>query len=420
MHVAGEDTVSDPSRKHSETWLVALSRKADPFFIRHAKPLRLLLLLLLLIECARLVYQGKMGDFVPIYTGATRLLAGEPLYLERTSAAYVYSPFIAFLFSPLTMLPLGFAKALFFVLCCFSALAAMRLTRQIIWRDVREMPPETVGFYFLTLSSSLYFWWNALGHGQSTPLMVALCIASYHYDLKEKPLVSGASLALALSFKPFPIVFLFFYAVQRRWRTVASSMAFLALSLLLPLLWFGSSYREVLGRWTAVSRQQQYLHDITTQTHQSVSAMWYRFFGHARPDPFALDITDPAVCFIVLTWLAIISLVVLMAIRSRSGPAANPASSDALFGACMICWAVLPPTAWKHYYVTLLFPAALVARVALRGSAASRPASHVLASLVASLLILSVLRSPGHWLSLPVLGALLLLSCLFSCQRRSD
>lgn len=407
-----------------QDWLVRIAVRVETFLVRHKRVFVGVLLLLLAVEGARLIARQKMGDFSPVFRAVERLEDGQPLYVEEQRAAFVYSPFFALISYPLSVLPLAGAKALFYLLSCLATFLAVILTTRILWPQQQGIDrPVPTGFLFLMLSGSIYFWYNALGHGQSTPLMVALVIASYFLDLYNRPTLSGVCLALSLSIKPFPVLFILFYALRKRWWTVFWCVFFWAVVLALPVLVFGSAYDEILEDWVAVNHQQQTLYDITSRTHQSVSAFWHRLFRHVDPEPFDVNVADPATWAIGITVLALLVAAMWLNIQAGRAPADSAlARGHAAFAAWMVCWAALPPTAWKHYYVTLLFPVGLLAKWVILSTSARQVASYTLQFLIAGVFLLHVTPEWAHKASFPFLMGFCTLGCVafFSLYKRED
>jgi hypothetical protein len=84
--------------------------------------------------------------------------------------------------------------------------------------------------------------------------------------LPGAPILAAAALALAIAVKVWPLFFVPLLAVRREWKVVAWTMAFVAVLLLLPALYFGFGRNfDLLAQWT---RQE-----FATQTGQA--EIWF-------------------------------------------------------------------------------------------------------------------------------------------------
>ncbi len=366
------------------------------FLARHRKPLLLLMVIIMLAEGARVAWRGKVGDFGPVLGAINRLAAGQDLYVPNPDGpAYVYSPLFALILAPLHILPDVAIRFLWYLASWATLVFSWVLSRKIIFeaRASAISPPK--GFWLLAIVPIAYFpYYNAL-NGQSTPLMMMLVLLSYQLELSSKPVLSGLSLATSMLIKPFPVIFLAFYLLRRRFKVCLSALFFLLLYMIVPVLYFRSSFKSVLASWFRVTEQQQTLYDISSWGHQSISSFWYRLLGREHPPFLVTDPSDIAFWTIWLSIGAIVGVTVFLTIRSAR-PDSTRENQHIVFALYLLCWALLPPTAWKHYYVVLLFPCALLAHFALETSVASaRACRNVLIFLLLGIILLHI-KPAGH------------------------
>lgn len=369
---------------------ISCAQRVAAFLSKHGRTFAILFAIIILAESARVGWRGKHGDFGPVISVVNHIGAGNPLYTGNLNGpAYVYSPTFALLLAPLDVLPDPLIRSLWY-LCSWAALiGSWMLSRRILF----GAPGNTSlpqGYWVLAIAPMWHFaYYNAL-NGQTTPLMMFLVLLSYYLDQRDKSLLAGLSLAGSLLIKPFPIIFLGFYLLRRRLRTCLSTIAWLSLLLLLPILYFRNAYDTVLKDWIAVNRQQQTIYDISDWGHQSLSALWYRIFDWQRPPPFLSDPSDP-VFWAIWASIALVALSTIL-FTLRSNRHCDPAADHATFALYMLCWAMLPPTSWKHYYVVLIFPLAVLAKYALLPNTTPRLARISLKLLVFSFFGITLLH----------------------------
>src|SRR5207249_7574814 len=69
-------------------------------------------------------------------------------------------------------------------------------------------------------------------------------------QLRERPVLAAASLALGISIKVWPLFFIPYMAVRRYWRALAYTIGFICLLAVLPGFYFGFGRNlSLLGQW---------------------------------------------------------------------------------------------------------------------------------------------------------------------------
>jgi len=367
--------------------MMRLIYRAGDLIVRYKRVALMVAVVALLAEATRVTWRGKTGDFGPVIDAVNRLAAGEPLYVgNETGPTYPYSPLYALLLQPLGMLPDPAIRFLWYLLTWLFVAGSWSLTARILYDRERSDAAVPKGYWFLAVAPVSYFaYYNAL-NGQPTPLMMFLVILSYYLDRQGRQWLAGIALAASMLIKPFPVIVLGFCLLRRRWLTILSTAVASCVFLILPVLRFKEHYVEVLNRWMQVNRQQQTIYDISDWGHQSISSFWYRAFGRHHPPPFLTDPADPVFWFV---WLSIAALVVVTVLTTLAAARTGRQQDEhAAFALYLLCWALLPPTSWKHYYILLLFPCALLAKIALSNEAGGKASMRVLGALVVGLILL--------------------------------
>lgn len=320
--------------------------------------------LLVVAEGMRVGWQGKHGDFKPVISVVNRIASGDPVYAGNPDGpAYVYSPTFALLLFPLHILPDGLIRFLWYLFSWTVLFWSWLLSHRLIFGSSQNAQPPQ-GYWVLAIAPIWYFaYYNAL-NGQSTPLMMFLVLISYYLDNQGKSFSSGLALAGSVLIKPFPVIFLGFFLLRRRFRTCLSMLFWVCALMVLPILYFRDAYASTLQEWLAVNRQQQTIYDISSWGHQSVFAFWYRLFGWQNPPPFFLEMSETIFWAIWVSIALIVLTTVCVTFRANRADG-NQDKVHVAFALYMLCWAMLPPTSWKHYYILLLFPVALLAKYAI-------------------------------------------------------
>jgi hypothetical protein len=145
------------------------------------------------------------------YPAAHRLLGGGNLYAFTHAqivggAAFVYPALSAVVLAPLALVSSGLADHLYTLLCIALVPATLWVTGVRDWR----VYGATMLWYPMIIG------W--LGENISVPLMFLTALAWRH---RERPLVTGACTALAISMKPFLWPLAIWLLATRRWRAAA-------------------------------------------------------------------------------------------------------------------------------------------------------------------------------------------------------
>lgn len=178
-----------------------------------------------------LVTQQWEFDDIGAYLGAAdRLLHGLPLYVTASdpSGLYLYAPWFAFVWIPLTHLP----RLPVEVAWALLLLAATGLAMSHFRRSVAEL-------CLALLLGALLF--RTAGWGNLQPLLVLLLI--YLLPTRAGPWMVG----ITASLKVLPILFVAVYVWRREWGAVAIALGVTAL-LWAPILFFDlANYPESRG-----------------------------------------------------------------------------------------------------------------------------------------------------------------------------
>jgi alpha-1,2-mannosyltransferase len=192
--------------------------------------------------------------------------------------------------------------------------------------------------------------------GQVSQLIAFLCFAAWWALRRGRPVVAGAALGAACTFKLFPGVLVLWLVLERRWRALAAAAGvWLVVAAVMTARFGFDSWRvflvaqgEVANAWVAdVSNQS--LHGVFQRLWASPAC---ELPGRVAPEALALSALV-SVGLLALAWK-----------RTRA------AGLDLGF-ACFALLSVLTSQwAWPHYAVLLVLPA-MIAATLLRG--ADRP-----------------------------------------------
>jgi hypothetical protein len=219
------------------------------------KTLILLVMIPILVGAFQLRVKRDMVDFSVNYQAAQRLRLGETLY-RPTDGHYQfkYMPFSAFLYLPFTLLPLGAAKAAWYVVVIISIYLVFSLTIRLLRAGRKKTAlasaaaAVTLGRYFL----------RELDLGQINALittLLMLMILSYDSWAGRPPRPqesrgTGLFWGLATALKPYALIYLPYFVLKKKWLTAARGFLVLGVAVLSPALFYGLKGNViVLGEW---------------------------------------------------------------------------------------------------------------------------------------------------------------------------
>lgn len=245
-------------------------------------------------------WAGHSMDIDVYWEAGTRMLqGGGKLYAESEDPVnrvglFIYPPFFATLFAPLTVLPRWLGYAFWGLIQLGLIAAGLRATRGLC-----DVPGKATGrlFYLLMGVGLIGALWVNLQEGQVNMLLLGL-VASGLWQLERGRNTSGGLLlAAAAHLKVIPIVLLPLLIAQKRFRAAAMMAGGIALLWLLPLVYSVPNYGLAGGIEANVQLSRDYVDSIvsprvTKQSafalggarapNNSLSAVTQRYFGDGQ------------------------------------------------------------------------------------------------------------------------------------------
>jgi hypothetical protein len=249
--------------------------------------------------------KNDMIDFEVNYEAGKRLrLAETPYRFEDGHYMFKYLPSSAFLYLPLSYLPLDLAKGIWYFLTIFCSAALIRLSFSLVpsttgktkWLLV--LPPLILIKYFL----------REIDLGQINTLVTwILLIMIWYLDRQtqnkshKEEIYSGLLWGIAIAFKPYALIFLPYFILKGKWRALVSGTCMLCAALLVPSLYYGIKGNFiVLSEWiSTLSQSTPTL--LTTWDNISIIALFNKWTG------------DPKLSLVLaLVFLALLAFLVLI------------------------------------------------------------------------------------------------------------
>ena len=224
----------------------------------------------------------KMPDFEVYRTAGERAITAEPLYrAEDGHFQFKYLPAFAVLASPLALLPLPAAKALWFALSAVLMVVLLGLSLKAMPR-LRRTPVLLLVLTFLAMAK---FYAHELVLGQVNLLFAVLVVLAVVWMRAHRDVWAGVLFALAVVVKPYAVIFMPWLATRQHRAAFPAMLAGLVVLLLLPIARYGwDGNLELLGGWwrTVTTTSAP---NLLNQHHGSLSAMFAKWLGPGSPAP---------------------------------------------------------------------------------------------------------------------------------------
>lgn len=287
---------------------------------------------------------------------------------------YPNPPIMALILRPLAELPPVAGALLWFYAKAFMAVCAFAMTFRMLERDGAAFPLWAKGLAVLLCMRPLI---GDLQHGNVNILILFLVMGALHAYSCQCDFLCGVLLALAISCKVTPLLFLPYFLWKRQWRVLIGSAIGLVLFLLLiPGLFLG--FRENLDQLAGWSRTMllPFVKDgfVTTEHHnQSLPGVIYRLVTHSpsfvnypngtwTPAEYhnLADIGTIAAKWIVRAGQIFFALLVVLTCRTRMTPRGGW-RQGAEYSLILVGMLIFSERTWKHHCVTLMLPFAVLA-----------------------------------------------------------
>lgn len=306
------------------------------FIKKYLPPILFLLSLFFIIKTLFLNFYPdfKIHYLAPlaIFKGLNPYLGGKGYFTPEA-----YPPFTILLFSPFILLPYGFAEKIWTLLSIIFLIGSLYL----IFKINNEKMLSRIGFLINALLFAFYFPIKfTLGMGQINFLILFLVTLSIYFLNKNKNYYSGAFLSLSIMIKFFPLLFLPYLIILKKWKILFSFIAVSTVVLLFTLIVIKPDiniyfYKNVLptlfGDWK------------TDYYNQSLSG----FLGRQMENGFAREFLR---IFILLILVAV-SFFVIFKNNAKKTTIANLS-----FSLLTTLTLLINNFSWQHHFVWLLFP----------------------------------------------------------------
>ncbi len=341
---------------------------------------------------------------------------------------YKYSPFFAFLVSPLSFFSLGQAALIFFTLNFIFLLALSIFSKKLIVEKELSFK-ESLLLYGAPLIFSYRFILGVLHSGQVSIVMIALVVMTFYFIEKKKDVLAGALLGLSIMIKYTPAIVLPYLLVRKKWKAAGFTCLFVAFYCFIPAVYVGIG-RQVayLKSWLPYIVQTSLdKGSLFDSKNQSLYSMLFRFL--AEGTHFGDKIRIAALTFdqVMAAGVLVCAVIYLLILWPVPGRKKDQKKLDVPDYALLILGiSLFNPNAWTFNYITTLVAAMVVVYYLIKNNFKDKLTLGFfsLAFLLANFGSRSIVGKPlSAWadtLSLVTMSALILLFILFKLKFRAE
>jgi len=246
-----------------------------------------------------------MTDFEVDWRTGARWAAAEPLYrVEDGHYQYKYLPVFGAVMAPLSKLPLGTAKTIWFFVVIASIAASLTLSLLLI-----PNPRHSTTFLALaTIVAMAKFFAREADLGQFNAVVLLAVLGGLAFLEQDQPVLAALAFAVAVVTKPYAVVFLPYLVVKGRLKAAVVFATALLIALLVPVTVYGwTGNADLLRAWIRTVSEST-APNLLNQDNVSVASMYARWVGTG----------------VVASWLAVATLAalgLLFAVVLRTGRA---------------------------------------------------------------------------------------------------
>jgi len=202
------------------------------------------------------------GDFDVYYTSSQNYLAKAPVYIPHDGIEeFKYSPLFALVFSPLTMLTKILALYIWNILNIFWLYLIFYLLYRL--KQMSFSKPQDLLIIVCLFALTGRFIFINIKLGQINIFLCCLMVLTMYLEINKKYFWASVTLAFSLMIKFFPLLFLVYFVLRRRFKLVGLTLLMIVFFLLLPSIYSGFDLNL------------RYLHDWFILLKSSPSHLFY-------------------------------------------------------------------------------------------------------------------------------------------------
>jgi alpha-1,2-mannosyltransferase len=252
-----------------------------------------------------------------------------------------YPPFSNLFYIPLTFFPFKVAQTIFVLLSFFSVLGSVFLSLKLVFKKF-DLYVILLGVSLALFSFPTKF---TLGMGQINAITLFLLIYSYFLHSKNKPVLSGILMGIAIMLKPIFGFFLIYFVLVKSWKVIFYSLLTVFSGFLGSLIYYGPGLwfywiKDVMAPLMNLAGRESYY-------NQGLLG----FISRLTPSIRVRKI-------IQLAGLLTVVPVIFYSVKKQN--------NLSILSVLVLTLLLADSTSWQHHFVYLIFPFTVLSGFALR------------------------------------------------------
>jgi len=320
------------------------------------------------------------NDFNVYYHASREVIAGRDPYQNSLSewTPYLYPPLLSELLTPLALLPLTVAAYIWFLISAFSVIVTALMC-------ARMLPESRTSKWFVAPVAIVILFRFLLDNfnlGQVNAIVTALAVAHVFLYARGKKFWSAVALAIAVSIKLTPAIFLVYHIAKLRLRFSLACIVLVGGITALSFLPMGTSAAGAFSEFANRTLRNEQGYNFADPGNQSLRG------ALARLITTVTDVTRDNSRMVFSGSSVLLSIIVLAAAVWGAIRARDEMLAVAPFFCCAV---LLSPLSWKAHFIMLILPLAQLSGAMLNSPRTRR---RLIAATLVTAFVLFNLTSP--------------------------
>jgi len=310
------------------------------------------------------------GDFDVYYQASRNYLAGSAIYIPHKGIEeFKYLPFFALFFSAFAVFSKATAQYLWGILNIFLLYLMFYYLYKLKLIAFDSFKDFFLIFCLLALTGRYIF--SNIKIGQANILLCFLLALTMYLEMRKKDLWAGITLALSLTIKLFPLIFVAYYILRRKFKLAGFTVLAAFFLLLLPAFYSGFTLNlNYLREWFSLLKSSPAPLFYSVKNFSLFA--FFSWFFIARHEPYFIfnywDIPKKLTPQVYYSW-AISSVVLFIAFFYDSflKKEKHPELSYLDYACLFVCTLLFNPLAYLNALTLLIIPYFFILRALFYG-----------------------------------------------------
>lgn len=303
------------------------------------------------------IYAEVKEDFSVVNSGKF-FEAAKKAGFHLTPTRYVYLPIFLAPFQLLTRFSFSTVASLWLSLNLVIVIAIMLLQ----WHLTKGLPhPALRAMLIISLNLLSFPLFYALKLGQTTLIIYLMICLIYYFTLRDQDIIAGIMLGLIVALKFSPLLFILYFLYRRRYTLVISSLATIAIILLLSIICYGLPLHKIYWHYLSSLSGLR----IAGWSNQSLDAFLLRQFTKSNLLHFYPIIVSRWLLVLRYAFVLITIMIIYLCFK-KNRETSHQTLYSLEFSAMILCFSIIPLISWLHYFTLAILPTTIIITLCLQ------------------------------------------------------